>query len=37
MSRVTKRLGTKNRDARTKAVREYYKRFRNGKNRHNAS
>lgn len=35
MSRVTKRVGTKNREARIKSVREYYKRFRNGKNSHN--
>lgn len=35
MSRVTRRLGTKNAEARRKAVVNYYKNFRNGKNRHN--
>lgn len=35
MSRVTKRLGTKNRAARIKAVKSYYQNFRNGNSRHN--
>lgn len=35
MSRVTKRLGTKNRQARKDAVVKYYRNFRNGNNRFN--
>lgn len=35
MSRVTKRLGTKNRSAQIKAVKSYYAKFRNGNSRHN--
>ena len=35
MSRNTKRLGTKNRAARIKAVKSYYAKFRNGNSRHN--